>query len=72
MAVLIGHLHMIRECGRQCVFPGAEFRAPTKPFGTYLGPYFIKWLATLVVSATPLAGDAFNFGKYTCFDDNTY
>ena len=63
IAVLIGQSRMIRECGRQGVLPWPRFWASTRPFGTPLGPYFIKWLVTLVMILAPPAGDAFNFGK---------
>ncbi|OQE91416.1 hypothetical protein PENNAL_c0009G02542 [Penicillium nalgiovense] len=47
LAVLIGQSRMLRECGR--------------PFGTPLGPYFVKWSFTVLMILAPPAGDAFNF-----------
>lgn len=36
----------------------------TKPFGTPIGPYFVKWaLTALMILALP-SGDAFNFGEF--------
>ncbi|KUI59641.1 High-affinity methionine permease [Cytospora mali] len=61
MAVLLGQSRMIRECGRQGVLPWPRFWASTKPLGTPLGPYFVKWLLTIIMILAPPAGDAFNF-----------
>ncbi|KAK4183243.1 high-affinity methionine permease [Podospora australis] len=61
IAVLLGSSRMIRECGRQGVLPWPRFWASTRPFGTPLGPYFIKWLVTFLMILAPPAGDAFNF-----------
>ncbi|KAH6633472.1 amino acid permease-domain-containing protein [Boeremia exigua] len=61
LAVLIGSSRQIRECGRQGVLPYPRFWASTRPFGTPLGPYFVKWLLTAVMILAPPAGDAFNF-----------
>lgn len=33
----------------------------TRPFGTPLGPYTLKWGLTLLMILAPPAGDAFNF-----------
>ncbi|ORY64479.1 amino acid permease-domain-containing protein [Pseudomassariella vexata] len=61
IAVLLGSSRMIRECGRQGVLPFTSFWASTRPFGTPLGPYFVKWFLTaLMILALP-TGDAFNF-----------
>ncbi|KAJ4299632.1 hypothetical protein N0V90_004878 [Kalmusia sp. IMI 367209] len=61
VAVLIGQSRLIRECGRQGVLPFPRFWASTRPFGTPLGPYFIKWILTVIMIVGPPAGDAFNF-----------
>ncbi|KAK7190609.1 hypothetical protein DPSP01_007265 [Paraphaeosphaeria sporulosa] len=61
VAVLLGQSRLIRECGRQGVLPFPRFWASTKPFGTPLGPYFIKWFLTVIMIVGPPAGDAFNF-----------
>lgn len=61
IAVLIGQSRMMRECGRQGVLPWTKFWTSTKPFGTPLGPYAVKWGLTLIMILAPPAGDAFNF-----------
>ncbi|CAG7927736.1 unnamed protein product [Penicillium olsonii] len=61
LAVLIGQSRMLRECGRQGVLPFTSFWTSTKPFGTPLGPYLVKWGFTLLMILAPPAGDAFNF-----------
>ncbi|KAF7591319.1 hypothetical protein BBP40_001695 [Aspergillus hancockii] len=61
LAVLIGQSRMLRECGRQGVLPFTRFWTSTKPFGTPLGPYFVKWALTMLMILAPPAGDAFNF-----------
>ncbi|EGO55774.1 hypothetical protein NEUTE1DRAFT_47799 [Neurospora tetrasperma FGSC 2508] len=61
IAVLIGSSRLIRECGRQGVLPFPRFWASTRPFGTPLGPYFVKWALTILMILAPPAGDAFNF-----------
>ncbi|RAK87617.1 high affinity methionine permease [Aspergillus costaricaensis CBS 115574] len=61
LAVLIGQSRMLRECGRQGVLPFTRFWTSTRPFGTPLGPYFIKWVLTVIMIIAPPAGDAFNF-----------
>ncbi|KAF3047948.1 hypothetical protein E8E11_008899 [Didymella keratinophila] len=61
LAVLIGQSRQIRECGRQGVLPYPRFWASTRPFGTPLGPYFVKWILTIIMIVAPPAGDAFNF-----------
>ncbi|KAG6026835.1 hypothetical protein E4U41_001158 [Claviceps citrina] len=58
---LIGQSRMIREIGRQGVLPWANFWVTTKPFGTPVGPYALKWFVTCVMIAAPPAGDAFQF-----------
>ncbi|KAK7723457.1 hypothetical protein SLS63_008869 [Diaporthe eres] len=50
VASALGSSRMIRECGR--------------PFGTPIGPYFVKWaLTALMILALP-SGDAFNFAAF--------
>ncbi|PYH49516.1 high affinity methionine permease [Aspergillus saccharolyticus JOP 1030-1] len=61
LAVLIGQSRMLRECGRQGVLPFTTFWTSTRPFGTPLGPYFLKWALTVIMILAPPAGDAFNF-----------
>ncbi|THV86340.1 amino acid transporter [Aureobasidium pullulans] len=61
IAVQIGQSRLIRECGRQGVLPFPKFWASTKPFGTPIGPYFTKWIVTIIMVLAPPAGDAFNF-----------
>ncbi|KAI5461703.1 amino acid permease-domain-containing protein [Mariannaea sp. PMI_226] len=61
IAVLLGTSRIIRECGRQGVLPWPRFWASTRPFGTALGPYFAKWIITIIMILAPPAGDAFNF-----------
>ncbi|KAK2038070.1 high-affinity methionine permease [Colletotrichum somersetense] len=61
LTVLIGSSRMLRECGRQGVLPYPRFWASTRPFGTTLGPYLVKWLLTIIMVVAPPAGDAFNF-----------
>ena len=54
---------------RQGVLPFPNFWASTRPFGTPLGPFFIKWLMTILMILAPPAGDAFNFSKsHSLFD----
>jgi hypothetical protein len=47
---------------RQGVLPFTTFWTSTRPFGTPLGPYFLKWSLTVLMILAPPAGDAFNFG----------
>ncbi|KAJ0143064.1 High-affinity methionine permease, partial [Colletotrichum tanaceti] len=61
LAVLIGSSRMIREIGRQGVLPFTNFWVSTKPFGTPLGPYTLKWVMTFIMICAPPAGDAFAF-----------
>ncbi|KZL77838.1 high-affinity methionine permease [Colletotrichum tofieldiae] len=61
LAVLIGSSRMIREIGRQGVLPFTNFWVSTKPFGTPLGPYMLKWTMTFIMIVAPPAGDAFSF-----------
>ncbi|KAJ5125023.1 uncharacterized protein N7515_008848 [Penicillium bovifimosum] len=61
LAVLIGQSRMLRECGRQGVLPFTSFWTSTRPFGTPLGPYLVKWGLTVLMIIAPPAGDAFNF-----------
>lgn len=44
---------------RQGTLPFANFWVSTKPFGTPLGPYLLKWALTLLLILAPPAGDAF-------------
>jgi amino acid transporter len=61
ISVIIGSSRIIRECGRQGVLPYPRVWASTKPFGTPLAPYGLKWGLTLLMILAPPAGDAFNF-----------
>ncbi|TEA10101.1 High-affinity methionine permease [Colletotrichum sidae] len=61
LAVLIGSSRMIREIGRQGVLPFTNFWVSTRPFGTPLGPYLLKWAMTFIMIVAPPAGDAFSF-----------
>ncbi|KAM0351802.1 hypothetical protein ACHAPU_002314 [Fusarium lateritium] len=61
LAVLIGSARMIREIGRQGVLPFTNFWVSTKPFGTPIGPYAVKWVLTFIMIVAPSAGDAFTF-----------
>ncbi|KAK8096065.1 hypothetical protein PG999_014087, partial [Apiospora kogelbergensis] len=61
LAVLIGSSRTIREIGRQGVLPFPRFWVTTKPFGTPIGPYLLKWLVTFIMIVAPPAGDAFQF-----------
>ncbi|KAF5676146.1 high-affinity methionine permease [Fusarium heterosporum] len=61
LAVLIGSARMIREIGRQGVLPFTNFWVSTKPFGTPIGPYVVKWVLTFIMIVAPSAGDAFTF-----------
>ncbi len=61
LAVLIGQSRVIREIGRQGVLPGTNFWVSTKPFGTPVGPYVMKWVVTFIMIVAPPAGDAFTF-----------
>jgi hypothetical protein len=47
---------------RQGVLPFTSFWTSTRPFGTPLGPYAVKWVTTVLMILIPPAGDAFNFG----------
>ncbi|KAF9630239.1 Amino acid/polyamine transporter I [Lasiodiplodia theobromae] len=58
---LIGQSRMIREIGRQGVLPWPKFWTTTRPFGTPIGPYLLKWGMTVLMIVAPPAGDAFNF-----------
>jgi amino acid transporter len=60
-STIIGSSRMIRECGRQGVLPFPRVWASTKPFGTPLAPYLLKWGLTVLMILAPPAGDAFNF-----------
>ena len=46
---------------RQGTLPFAAFWVSTRPFGTPLGPYGLKWAMTILLILAPPAGDAFNF-----------
>lgn len=58
---ILRHSNLLLSC-RQGVLPWPRFWASTYPFGTPLGPYFVKWAVTIVMILAPPAGDAFNFG----------
>lgn len=60
-SVIIGSSRVIRECGRQGVLPYPSMWASTRPFGTPLAPYALKWSLTILMILAPPAGDAFNF-----------
>jgi hypothetical protein len=62
VTVLIGQSRVIREIGRQGVLPYPKFWVTTKPFGTPIGPYLLKWAMTVLMIVAPPAGDAFDFG----------
>lgn len=62
VTVLIGQSRVIREIGRQGVLPYPKFWVTTKPFGTPIGPYMLKWAMTVLMIVAPPAGDAFDFG----------
>ncbi|KAI2631347.1 amino acid transporter [Hypomontagnella submonticulosa] len=61
LAVLIGQSRQVREVGRQGVLPFTNFWVSTKPFGTPVGPYLLKWFMTTIMIIAPPAGDAFQF-----------
>ncbi|KAF7555563.1 hypothetical protein G7Z17_g2040 [Cylindrodendrum hubeiense] len=61
LVVLIGQSRQIREIGRQGVLPFTKFWVSTRPFGTPIGPYLLKWLFTFIMIVAPPAGDAFSF-----------
>ncbi|TVY73502.1 High-affinity methionine permease [Lachnellula suecica] len=61
VSVIIGSSRVIRECGRQGVLPWPRAWASTRPFGTPLAAYIMKWGLTLLMILAPPAGDAFNF-----------
>ncbi|KAI5262484.1 amino acid transporter [Aureobasidium subglaciale] len=59
IAVQIGQSRLIRE--REGVLPWPRFWASTRPFGTPIGPYAVKWAVTIIMILAPPAGDAFAF-----------
>jgi amino acid transporter len=61
LAVLVSQSRQIREIARQGVLPWTEFWVSTKPFGTPVGPYLLKWVFTFIMIVAPPAGDAFQF-----------
>lgn len=61
LAVLVTQSRQIREIARQGVLPWTSFWVSTKPFGTPVGPYVLKWAFTFLMIAAPPAGDAFQF-----------
>ncbi|KAK0391428.1 hypothetical protein NLU13_0928 [Sarocladium strictum] len=61
LAVLISQSRQIREIARQGVLPWTEFWVSTRPFGTPVGPYLMKWAFTFLMIVAPPAGDAFQF-----------
>lgn len=54
---------MLTTNRRQGVLPWTKFWVSTKPFGTPIGPYFLKWVMTFIMIVAPPAGDAFQFGE---------
>ncbi|KAJ9607680.1 hypothetical protein H2200_007758 [Cladophialophora chaetospira] len=58
IAVLLGKSRLIRECGRQGTLPFPSLWVSTRPFGTPLGPYIVKWGLTMLMILGPPAGDA--------------
>lgn len=56
-------MHTDTAACRQGVLPFPKFWASTKPFGTPIGPYFTKWIVTIIMILAPPAGDAFNFSR---------
>lgn len=63
----IGVSRMTRESGRQGVLPFPSFWVSTRPFGTPLGPYLVKYALTVLMILAPPAGDAFNFCTFSRF-----
>ncbi|RAL62793.1 hypothetical protein DID88_004635 [Monilinia fructigena] len=61
VSVIIGSSRIIRECGRQGVLPYPRMWASTRPFGTPLAAYALKWGLTVIMILAPPSGDAFNF-----------
>jgi amino acid transporter len=61
LAVLVTQSRQIREIARQGVLPWTQFWVSTKPFGTPIGPYVLKWAFTFLMIVAPPAGDAFQF-----------
>ncbi|TVY88450.1 High-affinity methionine permease, partial [Lachnellula willkommii] len=61
ISVIIGSSRVIRECGRQGVLPWPRVWGSTRPFGTPLAAYGLKWGLTVLMIVAPPAGDAFNF-----------
>ncbi|KAA8573519.1 hypothetical protein EYC84_005104 [Monilinia fructicola] len=61
VSVIIGSSRIIRECGRQGVLPYPRMWASTRPFGTPLAAYGLKWGLTVIMILAPPSGDAFNF-----------
>jgi amino acid transporter len=61
ISVIIGSSRVIRECGRQGVLPWPRVWGSTRPFGTPLAAYGLKWGLTILMILAPPAGDAFNF-----------
>jgi len=61
LAIIIGSSRQIRECARQGVVPWSHIWVSTRPFGTPIGPIFLKWAATMIVIVALPFGDAFNF-----------
>ena len=72
VTVLIGQSRLIREIGRQGVLPYPKFWVTTKPFGTPIGPYLLKWGMTVLMIVAPPAGDAFNFGEFYRIRDHGF
>ncbi|KAJ4490247.1 high affinity methionine permease [Lentinula aciculospora] len=60
-ASTISASRVVRECGRQGLLPYPHIWASTKPFGTPLAAYALRWFISCVVIVLPPPGDAFNF-----------
>ncbi|KAJ3715003.1 high affinity methionine permease [Lentinula raphanica] len=60
-ASTISASRVVRECGRQGLLPYPRLWASTKPFGTPLAPYALRWFISCVIIILPPPGDAFNF-----------
>ncbi|KAK0730147.1 amino acid permease-domain-containing protein [Lasiosphaeris hirsuta] len=61
VAGMLGTSRLIRECGRQGVLPFPWIWASTRPFGTPLRPYVIKYAFNILMILTLPADDAIHF-----------
>jgi amino acid transporter len=61
IASTIAASRVVRECGRQGLLPYPRLWASTKPFGTPLAAYVLRWFISSVIIILPPPGDAFNF-----------